>query len=250
MMLQPRRQQSLAEPAEDAAHADVDLEHPEFVVGVDGPQLEGDVVDPDHLASLGVDDLLVEEVPHHAQHPDVVVVRDQLFVAEVDAVEGDGGDLIVADRPPVPFAADEELVDAHLVDPWRETGVPHPPDPAALQVVDLHAHQLGEKEQAVGHGTAPPAVGRGEESRSGSRGRPDESRHSAESFPYSTENRSGDQGSDTRDGGRVLRAISRSAASPSRESDSRRASGAGAAPARRSRPPRRPTSAGCCTARA
>ena len=86
---QARRDHALAQPAEDAAHAHVHLEHPQLVVAVDRLQLEGDVVDADDLPALGVDDLLVEQVPHHPEAPDVVVVGDQLLVAEVDAVEGD-----------------------------------------------------------------------------------------------------------------------------------------------------------------
>jgi hypothetical protein len=155
-----RRHNALAQAPEDAAHADVDLEHVKLVVGVHALQIEGDVVDPDDLAALGVDDLLVEQVAPHPQHPDVVVVGNELLVAEVDPVEGDRRHLVVADGPPVPLAPHEKLVDPDLVDARRETGVPDPADAAALQVEDPHAHQLGEKEQAAGHGTAPPGIGR------------------------------------------------------------------------------------------
>jgi hypothetical protein len=129
-------------------------------VVVDLLQLEGHVVHADDLAALGVDDLLVQQVPRHPQAPHVVVVWDQLLVAQVDPVEGNRGDLVVPDCPPGPFAAHQELIDADLVDARRKAGVANAADAPALQVVHAHAHQLREKEQAVGHRTAPPDLGR------------------------------------------------------------------------------------------
>jgi len=123
-------------------------------------QLERDVVDPDDLAALRVDDLLVEQVPRHPQRPHVVVVGHELLVAEADAVERNRRDLVVAGDPPVPFAAHEELIDADLVHAGREAGVANPAEAAALHVADPHAHQFGKKEQVAGHGTAPPGIGR------------------------------------------------------------------------------------------
>ena len=57
-----RRHDALREPADGAAGADVDRDDVEQQVAVDRRRLELDVVDPDHLAAVDVDDLLIEEV--------------------------------------------------------------------------------------------------------------------------------------------------------------------------------------------
>ena len=102
--------------------------------------LERDVGDAHHFAALRVDDLLVEQVAHQAQHVLVGVVGREHLVAQVDAVERDGADLIVADGQPGPAAADQEAVDADGVDQRDERGVFDHAEPAALQVIDLEAH--------------------------------------------------------------------------------------------------------------
>ena len=62
--------------------------------------VERHVGDPDHLAALGVDNLLIQQVPHHPQHVLVGVVGREVLVFQVDAVEADGPDLIVPDGQP------------------------------------------------------------------------------------------------------------------------------------------------------
>jgi len=49
--------------------------------------VEGHVGDPDHLASLRIDDLLVEQIAHHAQHVLVGMIRRELLVLKIDAFQ-------------------------------------------------------------------------------------------------------------------------------------------------------------------
>ncbi len=47
---------------------------------------KGDIGDAHHLAALRIDDLLIEQIPHHPQHVFVGVVRREDFVAQENAV--------------------------------------------------------------------------------------------------------------------------------------------------------------------
>ena len=80
-----RRQRALKEPPEDAAHPDIHFDHQQRVARRRRCGLHGDVVDADHLAAVDVDDLLVEEVAVDAQHVLVVVIGNELLVAEMDS---------------------------------------------------------------------------------------------------------------------------------------------------------------------
>ncbi len=146
----------------------------QLVVRVGAPELEGDVRDADDFPSVHVDDLLVEEVADQAQQVFVLVVGREVVVADDDAVERDGGDLVVADHPPGPLAADQVPVDAFGVGERHDARVLDPADTAALLVSDLQAHQLGQEEQAFGHRGDPLAirVGRVGEGRDREAGRP------------------------------------------------------------------------------
>ena len=47
---------------------------------------EGEIGDAHHFAAVDVDDLLIEQIARDAQHVFVVVIGNELFVAELDAV--------------------------------------------------------------------------------------------------------------------------------------------------------------------
>ncbi len=81
------RQHALRHAAEDAAQADVHVDDADHVVVGFMVDVESDVGDAHHFAALAVDDLLVEQVAHQAQHVLVGVVRRELFVFEEDAFE-------------------------------------------------------------------------------------------------------------------------------------------------------------------
>ena len=70
-----------------------------------------------------IDDLLIEQVANHAQHVLVGVIRSKLFVPEIDALERDGSDLVVADAEPGPSAAYQEAVDPRRIDERNKCGV-------------------------------------------------------------------------------------------------------------------------------
>ena len=74
--------------------------------------LEGDIGDAHHFAALPVDDLLIEQIADQAQHVLVGMVGRELLVLEVDPVERNGADLVVADGQPGPAAAHQEAVHA------------------------------------------------------------------------------------------------------------------------------------------
>ena len=86
------------------------------------------------------------------------MIRRELFVFEVDAVERDGADLIVADGQPGPSAAHQEAVDAGRMDQGNNGGVFDQAEAAALKVIDLEAQQFGEKEEVVRHRESPEPI--------------------------------------------------------------------------------------------
>ena len=64
----------------------------------------------------------------------------------IDAVEGDGADLVVADGEPGPAAAYQVAIDAGRMDERNNGGVFDDAEFAALQVIDLEAQQFGKVE--------------------------------------------------------------------------------------------------------
>ncbi len=122
------------------------------VAGFGALDFEGEIGDAHHLAAVDIDNLLVEQVARDAQHVFVVVIGNELFVAERDAIaEDNGADLIVADGEPGGAAADQETIDAGSVDQRDQGGVLDAADAPALQVEDRHAQQFGEIEELVRH---------------------------------------------------------------------------------------------------
>src|SRR5438132_7735054 len=104
------RQHALHQTPKNAADADIHFQNvqavaavPVYALAVPMPitgcvaDLESDVVDADHLAAVHVDDLLVEQVPADPQHVFVGMIWREDLLAEADAVERDGGDLVEAD---------------------------------------------------------------------------------------------------------------------------------------------------------
>src|ERR1043166_1166368 len=154
-----RRQHSLHDPAENAPDSNVDLQHPQLIETVLLAQFEGNIVDPHHLAPLGIDDLLIEQVAHHAQHVLVGVVRGQVLVAKINTVQGDGPDLVVTDGQPGPAAANQVTVDANRVYQGNDSGVLDNTNPVSLKVEDLEAEQFGEKQKLIRHRWPKPIRG-------------------------------------------------------------------------------------------
>ena len=86
-------------------------------------ELKGHVVDADHFAALRVDDLLVQQIAHQAQHVLVGMIGREVFVAQMNAIERNGVDLIVTHREQGPVAADQKTIDADRVDQGNDGGV-------------------------------------------------------------------------------------------------------------------------------
>ena len=142
--------QALAEPAENAAEADVHLQNRQraaIAVIVDS---HGDVGHAHHLAAGHVDDLLVQQVAPDAQHVLVVVIRRELLVVQLDALaQDDGADLVVADGKPRIAAADQDAVDARGADHGNQGGVFHAADAPAPHVEHGHRHQFRKEQEVV-----------------------------------------------------------------------------------------------------
>ena len=102
--------------AKDTAQADIDLKHAEFITPVDRHSFKSNISDADHFAAMDIDDLLVEQVAAKAEHVIVAVIRDKLFVLQVDTVKGDGLNLIVTYGEPSPAAAKQVAIHANCVD--------------------------------------------------------------------------------------------------------------------------------------
>ena len=98
------------------------------------------------------------KIAHQAQHVFVGMIRGELLVFEINAVERDGADLIVADGEPSPAAADQEAVDAGRMNQGNDGGVFDEAEAAALEVIDLEAQQFGEKEEVVRHRESPEPI--------------------------------------------------------------------------------------------
>ena len=79
------------------------------------------------------------------------MVRREDFVAQENAVERDGANLVVADLEPGRAAADQIAVDADRVDQRNDSGVFDHTDPAPLKVEDLEAEQFGKEQFLVRH---------------------------------------------------------------------------------------------------
>ena len=118
-------------------------------------QLEADIGYADHFAAVDIDDLLIEEIALDAQDVLVGVVWIELFVAELDAGERDGCDLVVADGKPGGSGTHKIPVNAGGVNEGDDADVFDPADPALLQVEDGQAEKFGEVEELVRHRLAP-----------------------------------------------------------------------------------------------
>ena len=56
------------------------------VAGFGALDFKGKIGDAHHLAAVDIDDLLIEQVARDAQHIFVVVIGNELFIAERDAI--------------------------------------------------------------------------------------------------------------------------------------------------------------------
>ncbi len=95
--------------------------------------LEADVRDPHYLPAIDVDNLLIEKIALDAQHVLVGMVWIELFVAELDSIQGNGCNLIVTDREPGGPGAHKIAIDSRGVNERNNGGVAHAADTAMLQ---------------------------------------------------------------------------------------------------------------------
>jgi len=151
------RQDALHKATEHGPEADVDLLNAEFVVAVVPHPLEGDVGDADHLAAFDVDDLLVEKIAFETEHIVIAMVGSELFIAEPDAIERDGLNLVMTDSEPGPAATEEIAVYANGIDEGDNGSIANAAQPSALKVVDLEPDKFG-KEQVVQHGSGSVSI--------------------------------------------------------------------------------------------
>ena len=121
-----------SQPPQYAAQPDVDVEDVDRVAIGFVLDLERDIGHPHHFAALPVDDLLIEQIADQPQHVLVGMIGRELFVLEVDPVERDGADLIVANGEPGPTAAHQKPVDAGRMDQGNNGGVFDQAQAAAL----------------------------------------------------------------------------------------------------------------------
>ena len=97
--------------------------------------VHGDVVDAHHLAAVDIDDLLIEQVAADAQHVLVVMVGEELLVAELNAPSREM-ERIWSKRTvsQVSAAAHQEAVDAGRMLEGHQSGVFDSADAPALEV--------------------------------------------------------------------------------------------------------------------
>jgi hypothetical protein len=133
----------LNEAAEDAADANVDFEDMEDVTVRIAPDGKRDISDANDFAALGINDLLIQEIADDPEHVLIRVIREELLIFEVNAVQRNGADLIVPNAEPRPAAADEKTVDTSGIYERNDRGVADAADLAAPRIVDLKAHEFG-----------------------------------------------------------------------------------------------------------
>src|SRR6185437_13250112 len=92
-------QHALGEPPEDAPGANVHFQNDKSVTVIPS-DFKADIVHPNDLAAVDIDNLLIEKIALDPEHVFVRVVRIQFFIRELDALERDTGDLVVADGKP------------------------------------------------------------------------------------------------------------------------------------------------------
>src|SRR5579863_5884320 len=116
--------------------------------------LETDVGNAHDFPAVYVDNLLVEKIALDAQHVLVRVIRIELFVAELDTVQRNGGNLVVTDRKPGRSRAHQIAVDPSGMNERDHGGVPDAADAPMLQVEDRQAQKIGEVEKVFRHALA------------------------------------------------------------------------------------------------
>ncbi len=134
-----RRQNAAQQAAENAADADVYFEYPQDLRLILLAQLKRHVIDANHLAALGVDDLLIQQIAREPQHVFVGVVRGEVFIPQMNAIQRNGLDLIVTDGQQRAVAADQKAVDANRIHQRHDCGVLDRTEAPPLKVVDLEA---------------------------------------------------------------------------------------------------------------
>ena len=157
-----RRNDARAARGAHGSQADIDFQNVQDITTVFPLFQKSDVVDADNFSALRVDDLLIEQVAHHAKHVLVGMVWGEKLVLKVDAVGTNSLHLVVADAEPAGTGAHQKTVHAHRVDQRNQRGIAERADAAALQVIDLQADQFGpvknffRHRRAKGTDAAPP----------------------------------------------------------------------------------------------
>ncbi len=154
-----RRGDAAEQPPDNGPDADIDFEDMQDLAAVLTFFQEGDVIDADHLAALGVDDLLIEQVANHAQHVFVGMIRSEALVFEVNTAGTDGLDLVISDAQPGGACAYEKAVKADGVNKRDERCIAECSNAAAFQVVHFDAQEFRKVEDLFRHTYRSSAAG-------------------------------------------------------------------------------------------
>jgi hypothetical protein len=103
------------------------------------------------LAPVDIDDLLIEKIALDAQHVFIGVIRVELFVRELDAVQRDGCNLVVTNGEPRRPRAHEITINAGRMNQRHQSGIADTADEALLQVIDRKAEEVREVEEILRH---------------------------------------------------------------------------------------------------
>jgi hypothetical protein len=77
------------------------------------------------------------------------MIRRQVFIFQMNAVQADGADLVMAHGQPRPTAAHQVSIDPHRIYKWNQRSVFDDTDPPPLKVVDLEAEQFGKEQKLL-----------------------------------------------------------------------------------------------------
>src|SRR5690349_18621208 len=115
-----RGNHTLQQPTHDAADTDVHFHDVQILIRLRGANLESNVIDTDDLTTKSVDDLLIEEVTGDPKHVLIRVVRGELLVTKVDAVERNARHLNETDSQPRGSGAHQKALHTHRIDDRNE----------------------------------------------------------------------------------------------------------------------------------
>ena len=144
----------MQQPPQNASDADIHFEDHQRLAFI-AAQLQAHVGHTHHFPPIHVDDLLVEQIALDPQHVFIGMVWVKAFVAELNAIERDAGDLVVANGEPGSAGANEVTIDTSRVNYGNDGSVFNAANQTMLEIVDGKAQEFREVKESFRHRLDP-----------------------------------------------------------------------------------------------